>query len=44
MPPSRAAVRPHLSFRTCQLVLGFASSKTPLLLFLPLALEALGTP
>lgn len=41
---SEASHRPHLSFRTCQLVLGFASSKTRfLLLLIPLAEAALGS-
>lgn len=38
---SDATHRPHLSFKTCQLVLGFASSKS-LLLFLPPMEEMLG--
>lgn len=33
---------PHLSFKTCQLVLGFASSNSRLPFFLLLAMEVLG--
>lgn len=39
---SKTAQTPHLSFRTCQLVLGFANSKILLLFFLLLTMEVPG--
>ena len=39
---SKTARTPHLSFRTCQLVLGFANSKSLLFFFLLLTVEVLG--